>query len=110
MNKARGGRSSSMAEDAAPNSNKDDAAASGVNKKDLIIGNFDERMHCMIKAFFNVWCHDPNSHLGSKRRQRQAIPAEEFYQKMTTFGLVPDCKFIENITTIVFFNRPKLPA
>ena len=36
---------------------------------------------------------------------------DTFYQKMTTFGMVPDLKFIEHVTTITYQNRPKqIPA
>ena len=35
------------------------------------------------------------------------IPASEFYQKMATYGLVPNLKFIEDIIAIIYFNKPK---
>ena len=33
--------------------------------------------------------------------------AEDFYQKMTVFGLAPDVRFIEKVTNIVYSNRVK---
>ena len=51
----------------------------------------DERMKNMIEALFAFWAN-----------KKSAMPAEAFYQKMTTYGLVPDIKFIEGITTIVY--------
>ena len=57
----------------------------------MIKTNLDERMHNLVAALFEFWSNG-----------KSAIPAEEFYQKMTTYGLVPDLKFIEAITTIVY--------
>ncbi len=51
----------------------------------------------MLKALFAVWAN-----------KKCVMSADLFYQKMTTFGLVPDLKFIEGITTIVYSNRPKM--
>lgn len=44
----------------------------------------------MIEALFAFWSN-----------KKPQMPAELFYQKMTTFGLTSDMKFIENITSIV---------
>jgi len=51
----------------------------------------------MIKALFAVWGNN-----------KSYLPAELFYQKMTTFGLATNNKAIENITNIMYGNRPKL--
>ena len=51
----------------------------------------------MLKALFTVWSN-----------KKPIICSDIFYQKMTTFGLAPDLKFIEGITNIVYANRPKM--
>ena len=53
-------------------------------------------MNNLIEALFSFWAN-----------KKPSINADFFYQKMTTFGLVPDLKFIENITTIIYSNQPK---
>ncbi len=68
-----------------------------MNKKDFVIHNFEERTQNMLKALFAVWAN-----------KKCVMSADLFYQKMTTFGLVPDLKFIEGITSVVYSNRPKI--
>lgn len=46
-------------------------------------------MGYLIEALFNFW-----------KRKHAAVPAQKFYKRMTTFGLAPSLKFIEEITTI----------
>ena len=53
--------------------------------------NLDERSQNLIEALFPHWAHG-----------KHAMPAETFYQKMTTFGLVPDLKFVEAVTNIAY--------
>ena len=50
----------------------------------------------MIEALFTFW-----------KRKHAAIPAQKFFKRMTTFGLAPDLRFIEQITNIVYSNRPR---
>ena len=64
-----------------------------LKKKNSILPNFEERQQNMIKALFTVWCDGPKKH---------TMRAEDLYQKMTTFGLAPDLKFIEQVTNVVF--------
>lgn len=64
--------------------------------KELVMVNLAERMNCLIEALFSVWS-----------TKRSAIPADVFYQKMTTYSLVPDLKTIQEIMDIVHYNRPK---
>ena len=73
-----------------------------MNTKALIKISLDERMANLIEALFAFWSNQP------KPSKRKAIAADYFYEKMTMFGLVPDLKFIENITSIVYQNRPKI--
>lgn len=61
--------------------------------------NLDERTHNLIEALFPHWAHG-----------KHAMPAETFYQKMTTFGLVPDLKFVEAVTNICYAGRPRPAA
>ena len=68
-------------------------------KKDLILANLDERIMKFIDALFNYW-KDPSN----------TIAPEVFFQKMVTFGLAPDIKFIQEITHITHMNRPKPPV
>ena len=67
-----------------------------MNTKALLKCNLDERMGHLIEALFNFW-----------KRKHAAVPAQKFYKRMTTFGLAPSLKFIEEITTIQYANRPK---
>ena len=53
-------------------------------------------MDSLLEALFAFWSN-----------KRSAIPADVFYQKMTTFGLAPNLKFIEDIMNIINFNKPK---
>ena len=68
--------------------------------KHSILPDFENRMQNMIKALFSVWA-------GEKKQSIASLKAEDFYNRMTTFGLVPDVKFIEQVTNIVHSNRPK---
>ena len=63
----------------------------------MIMPCLDERMKAMIEALFAFWAN-----------KKSAMPADAFYQKMTTYGLVPDIRFIEGITTIVYQNRTRV--
>lgn len=67
-----------------------------LSSRDLILPNLNERMNNLIEALFSFWAN-----------KKPSINADLFYQKMTTFGLAPDLKFIENIMTIIYSNRPK---
>ena len=64
--------------------------------QELIMVSLNERMDSLLEALFAFWSN-----------KRSAIPADVFYQKMTTFGLAPNLKFIEDIMNIINFNRPK---
>lgn len=65
-----------------------EANSSGIpEKKELILANLDERIDKFIDALFYVW-KDP------KNEPQNTIVPEVFYQKMVTFGLAPDLKFI----------------
>ena len=68
--------------------------------KHSILPDFENRLQNMIKALFSVWA-------GEKKQSTPSLKAEDFYNRMTTFGLVPDVKFIEQVTNIVHSNRPK---
>ena len=58
--------------------------------------NINERTGNLIEALFAFW-----------GKKRPVMQADQFYQKMATYGLVPDIKFIEDITNIIYFNRPR---
>ena len=81
---------------------KDQSSTGFTDKKELILPNLDERIDKFIDALFYVWkdpYHEPAN----------TIVPEVFYQKMVTFGLAPDLKFIQEITNISHFNnRPKM--
>ena len=62
----------------------------------MIKENLFERKTNLVDALFAFWSN-----------KKSAIPADLFYQKMTTYGLVPDLKFIENVTNIMYQNRHK---
>lgn len=68
----------------------------GRSHKNLILSNFEERTQNLLKALFAVWSG-----------KRSCLSADSFYQKMTTFGLAPDLKFIEQVTNTVYQSRPK---
>ena len=90
------------------------AGDSGVpEKKDLILANLDERVEKFVEALFNYWSGNMDK---EDKDKTNTIPAEDFYQKMVTFGLAPDIKFIQEVTTITHLsfisssrNRPKPP-
>ena len=68
-------------------------------KKELILAHLDERIGKFAEALFNVW-----------KDRKGTIPPEAFCQKMVTFGLAPDIKFIHEVTTVTHLNyKPKQP-
>ena len=97
QNLLKGGRGSSQAgRNGGGGGAAEKTDESAINTKALIKVGLDERTGNFIEALFAFWANKKN-----------VMPAETFYQKMTMFGLVPDLKFIENITTIVYQSRPR---
>ena len=62
----------------------------------MIIVNLAERTEGLVEALFAFWSN-----------KRSGIPVDAFKQKMITFGLAPNLKFLEDIINIIHANRPK---
>ena len=82
------GKSQSVGNQQNKNDANKEASGNGIpEKKELILPNLDERIDKFIDALYYVW-KDPN------HEPANTIVPEVFFQKMVTFGLAPDLKFI----------------
>lgn len=74
-----------------------------------MLEDFNERALKFIEALFHTWSiqDEPNLYSpGKKVCKIKYIAADDFYNKMLTYGFSIDIERLEEITNIAFQNKP----
>ena len=77
--------------------------------KFLVLEDFNDRALKFIEALFHTWSIQDEANLytpGKKICKIKYIPADDFYNKMLTYGFSIDIDRLEEITNIAFKSKP----